>query len=264
VTSARRPVNEEVDVIVEILSPTDWGETVVELDRDLLWMAEGYQYFNDQLASIEDTRLAEPSGLPGWTRKHVVAHVAFNARGLCRLARWAATGEVTPMYASVAARGDEIAEGARWPASRLRDLVLAEQGALTEALSGLDSAGWSAEVALVSGRPCGAVDIPWMRVRELWIHAVDLGVGGDFADFPTGLVDELIVDVLARRREEGQAPVLDIRPTDRDSRPHPGDPASSAAVEGRAGDLARWLTGRGSAGVRSSGGGSLPELGPWR
>jgi maleylpyruvate isomerase len=227
------------------------------VERDLAWMAEGYDYFNTQLASIDDARLADPSALPNWTRKHVVAHIALNARGLRRLVHWAATGEVTPMYASPSARVEEIDAFTRSAGPALRDLVGLEHIQLVEALQGLTASGWSAQVATVTSGPVPATVIPWMRVRELWIHAVDLAAGGDFSDFPPLLIDGLIADVVAGR----QSPALDIRPTDR-AAGDPG-PASSIPVEGRASDLARWITGRGSEGVSALDGTPLPELGRW-
>ena len=61
--------------------------------------------------------LAAPSLLPGWSRAHVVAHVAGNAVALLNLLTWARTGVETPMYADDAARNADIE---RWR--------LAEQG----------------------------------------------------------------------------------------------------------------------------------------
>ena len=57
---------------------------------------------------------AEPSGLPGWTRKHVVAHLAGNAEGMTNLATWARTGTKTPMYVSMDARQADIEERSKW------------------------------------------------------------------------------------------------------------------------------------------------------
>lgn len=51
-------------------------------------------------ADLGADALDEPSTLPVWTRKHLVAHVAANADALGHLVHWAATGERTPMYAS--------------------------------------------------------------------------------------------------------------------------------------------------------------------
>ena len=49
-----------------------------------------------------------PTALPGWTRKHLVAHLAGNAEALLRLLHWAGTGERTPMYTSPEQRNADI------------------------------------------------------------------------------------------------------------------------------------------------------------
>ena len=48
---------------------------------------------------LDDAALRQPSRLPGWTRAHVLTHIARNADGLVNLVTWARTGEETPMYA---------------------------------------------------------------------------------------------------------------------------------------------------------------------
>lgn len=53
-----------------------------------------------QAADLGDTGMDAPSTLPGWTRKHLVAHIAANADALGNLVHWAATGDRTPMYSS--------------------------------------------------------------------------------------------------------------------------------------------------------------------
>ena len=53
---------------------------------------------------IEDGDLRAESLLPGWTRAHVLAHLANNADALVNLLTWARTGVETPMYASPEAR----------------------------------------------------------------------------------------------------------------------------------------------------------------
>ena len=60
------------------------------------------------LEAAERGELGAASALPGWTRRHVVAHVAANADALGNLVHWAATGEPTPMYASPSARAAGI------------------------------------------------------------------------------------------------------------------------------------------------------------
>src|SRR5262249_31346853 len=69
----------------------------------------------DRLLASADARTdpaaRERSGLPGWTRGHVLTHVARNADGLGNLLRWARTGVTTPMYASREARRADIEAG---------------------------------------------------------------------------------------------------------------------------------------------------------
>ncbi|MFE2088605.1 maleylpyruvate isomerase family mycothiol-dependent enzyme [Streptomyces sp. NPDC059460] len=227
-------------------------------DTELRWMADGFDYFVGQLSKIDDQGLDEPSELPGWTRKHVVSHLGFNARAVGRLVHWARTGERTPMYPDATARADEIAEGALWSAERLRAFVETEQAQLAAIIGQLDGADWSVEVVTGQGRTVPATELPWMRTREVWIHAVDLGAGGGFDDFPSDMIDRLIAEAV-RKRRAGDTPTLDVRPTDRQA----DGPGTAGSVEGSASDLARWLTRRDPSGVHMSNGTPLPQLGPW-
>ena len=59
------------------------------LGQTLEWMDRGTAFFVGQLGALSDPQLAEPSGLPEWTRLHVVSHMARNARALMNLLRWA-------------------------------------------------------------------------------------------------------------------------------------------------------------------------------
>ena len=79
-------------------------------------MTDGFQYLVGELSKLDDEALGEPSALPGWTRKHVMSHLGFNARAVGRLVHWARTGEVTPMYPGPTARAQEIDQVAQWTA----------------------------------------------------------------------------------------------------------------------------------------------------
>ena len=70
-------------------------------------------------AALTDAQAREPSRLPGWSRGHVLTHIARNADGLGNLLVWARTGVETPQYPSVQAREDGIEAGARRPAAEL-------------------------------------------------------------------------------------------------------------------------------------------------
>jgi len=47
-------------------------------------------------SALTDQQAREASLLPGWSRGHVLTHVARNADGLQNLLIWASTGEETP------------------------------------------------------------------------------------------------------------------------------------------------------------------------
>ena len=225
-------------------------------------MAEGHRYVLARLAQASDDELSAPSALPGWTGRHILSHVGHNARALGRLAHWAATGEPAPMYSGPSARAAEIALGARWGPDRLRSFVEVEQDALATAFGKLEAGHWATEVVTAQGRHVTAAALPWLRTREVWVHAADLHGAADFRDFPPTLLDELIVDVL-RFRREARDEALQVRPADRDIIPPFGGQAPPVRIGGRTADLARWLTGRGAVNIRASGQSALPTLGPW-
>jgi maleylpyruvate isomerase len=81
------------------------------------------------VADLDDRQAAAPSGLPGWTRGHVLSHVARNADALVDLLTWARTGVEAPMYPSREVRDRDIEGGAGRPAEDLRTDALDSQAA---------------------------------------------------------------------------------------------------------------------------------------
>src|SRR6478735_9446159 len=75
------------------------------------WADEGTKLLLDAATGLDEAAYDEPTALPGWTRRHLVAHVAANADALVNLVHWAATGRPTPMYASPEARAAGIERG---------------------------------------------------------------------------------------------------------------------------------------------------------
>jgi uncharacterized protein (TIGR03083 family) len=193
--------------------------------RSREWLTDTTTLFLGGLDKLSDADLDAPTGLPGWTGRHLVAHVHFNALALGRLVSWAATGTENRMYPSMERRNAEIAEGAGLPAADLRRLVHASAEELTVALDALPAEAWAHEVVTAQGRTVPATEIPWMRARELAVHAVDLGAGATFADLPDDLVTALLTDVVTKRVAGGEGP-----------------------------GLAAWLTGRTA---------EAPAIGPW-
>lgn len=225
-------------------------------------MAEGHERFRATLAQLSDDELSAPSALPGWTRRHLLSHVGHNAHAIRNLVRSAATGEPTPMYATPTTRAREITGGATWEPQRLRSFIETEQDALTAALQQLHHGQLAVDVVTAQGRHVPSAVLPWLRTRELWIHAVDLGHDATFSGFPPPLLDELILDVVRWRGEVRGERVL-VRPTDRSLVPDIDEQMHRIWIEGDTADLARWLTGRGGVNIRTSDSSALPVLSAW-
>ncbi|WP_021593740.1 maleylpyruvate isomerase family mycothiol-dependent enzyme [Actinomadura welshii] len=189
------------------------------------WMDEGTRLFLGVVDRLTDDELSAPTALDGWTRRHVIAHVHGNAEALRRLLSWAATGVENRMYANARQRADEIEAAASLPADDLRALVHGSARRLAEDVDGLPEEAWHRSVVTAQGRTVPATEIPWMRAREMAVHAVDLQHGVSFADLPEAFNTHLASEAAARH-----------------------------AASGQAADLAAWLTGR----TREA-----PSLGPW-
>lgn len=116
---------------------TDLARVPTDLARVRDWVRDGTTLFETTVAAVGDDELRAASTLPGWTRAHVVAHVARNADALVNLLTWARTGVPTPMYASPRQRAADIEAGARAEPARLRADLAAAHARLAAALDAL-------------------------------------------------------------------------------------------------------------------------------
>lgn len=155
--------------------------------EDLVLARRGTAYFARKLNELADRDLDAPSLVPGWTRRHLVAHVGYHARALTRLADWARTGIETPMHASAEERDAEIELGATLPAQAMRHLFTHSAVHLNVVWRDLEDAHWDTVVSLLDGSAIRVRDLPMLRAREIWQCALDLGNGGAARDFPPQL-----------------------------------------------------------------------------
>ncbi|MFB4315002.1 maleylpyruvate isomerase family mycothiol-dependent enzyme [Actinomadura sp. 21ATH] len=232
------------------------------LDDARRWAAQGTGVLLATAAGLDAGGYAAPSALPGWSRAHVAAHVAANAGALSNLVRWAATGEPTPMYASPEERAAGIERGRTLPAAELTAWLHRSAEALEAAMAALGEERWAAEVVTAQGRTVPAAEVPWMRSREVWVHAVDLANGTSFADLPPGFLTALCDDAAAKRAAS-PGPAVTLRaPAAGASWELPGD-GEPAVVTGELHDIAAYLTGRDAGPLTAAGGAPAPALGAW-
>ena len=219
-----------------------------DLKAQLLLVRRGTAFWSRKVNELTDDELDGPSLLPGWSRRHVIAHVGYNARALTRLVQWANTGVETPMYSSPQARNQEIAYGATLPARALRHLNDHASVSLNVEWRDTPEAAWGHEVRTAQGRTVPATETVWMRNREIWIHAVDLDNGARFSDVPAEVLTRLLGDITRAWATKDTDPGLRIQISDA---PEPGELGAGAGqdagilVRGDLAAVAQWASGRG-------------------
>ena len=188
----------------------------VKPEQTLAWMARRHRRLLADVAALPDQALAAATALPGWTRRYLLAHVAANAGALRNLVHWARTGEERRMYSNDRERDADIAAGAgapggrdwrAWTESSARD-PRRRPGARCRRRA------WNAKVITAQGLTRSPGEIPWMRVREVYMHAIDLGAGTGWTDLPAEFLAVLLDDVTARRSAKGGGPALAVAATD--------------------------------------------------
>ncbi len=214
----------------------------------------------DTVRKLTTEDVAAPSLLPGWTRGHVLTHLARNADSLVNLLLWARTGIETPQYASLFLRDADIENGAPRPiAEQLADneAAAARWLALAKAFT---PENWQATVRTRAGREIPATEICWMRLREVEIHHVDLAVDYQPADWPTDFVTRLLPEVAATLTPKSESPTFTIQATDLPLTATIGTATPTTTITGPATALLAWLLGRSTGATLT---GDLPPLPTW-
>ncbi|WP_200307151.1 maleylpyruvate isomerase family mycothiol-dependent enzyme [Streptomyces adelaidensis] len=236
--------------------------------RDLVSVREATDRLLTAAAGLDNAAVTQPSRLPGWTRGHVLAHLARNADALVNVL------EGHPMYASGQARDADIERDAPRPLEvQLADV----RGSADRFQDAASMAGdWSRTVELRNGVTDSASRVPFRRWIEVEIHHVDLGIGYELEDLPEEFAQREINFLSDRFRNHPGVPALLIRqddgrmiPTgvvervtgeqlDAGYRP----PLPDLTVSGGRADILGWLLGRREGSALHVEGGALPSLPP--
>ncbi|MZD07697.1 maleylpyruvate isomerase family mycothiol-dependent enzyme, partial [Streptomyces sp. SID5785] len=100
-------------------------------DELVLRVAQAHTRLLDLTGRLSDRQKDAASTLPGWSRGHVLAHLADNARAFERQARAALAGDLVDLYdGGQQERDRSIDRGATHSAARLHEDLDAAQRAL--------------------------------------------------------------------------------------------------------------------------------------
>jgi maleylpyruvate isomerase len=205
-----------------------------------------------RLAGLPDAQVHEPSLLPGWTRGHVLTHLARNAEGGSRLLAWARTGVPGYEYQSLTARADAIEAGAGRPAAVLIQEVQQTASAFAAAATEMPAEAWQRPVRYTAGqKPPAAVIVP-SRLAEVLIHHVDLNYDYRPLDWPAWFTSDMLSRTAAALTKASTMRPVRLASTDTGTMytigaAGPGSPV----VSGPECELMAWLFGR-SAGSQLS------------
>jgi maleylpyruvate isomerase len=211
--------------------------------------------------TLSDADVLAPSTLPGWTRGHVLTHIARNADSLVNLLTWAATGVEHPQYRDRAERNAAIDAGAGRPiAAQVADLESSAQR-FADAVGTVPPENWQNEVRWSGGDPRPASKILDARLREVAIHHLDLDAGYSASDWPSSFALKILVSVVPAFENRGVEP-LTLVPTDTDARIEVAG-GSKIVAGGPAWALTTWLLGRADGSSLAVTGGPLPTPPAW-
>ena len=202
--------------------------------------------------------LSAPSLCEGWTRDHVLNHLARNAEALVRLVGAAVDGTGETMYASPERRDSDIDDGVGRDPGVVVGEVEDTAVPLAEALRRLGPEHRDVVLERTPGGPTfkGGM-LPFMRLREIVYHHVDLDVGFGFDDVESDLQVLFLENELKRQRGVEGAPPLVLRSDEGDTWAVGDDTDDVPPVTGTRAGILTWLARQDPSGVRAE---ALPEL----
>lgn len=210
--------------------------------------------------AMTDADFHAPSLLPGWSRAHVVAHLALNAEGMAAALLGIVAGEPVPMYASEEARDGDVDDLSGAAPAQLRDRLLGSISALGRALPALTEEQGGARVDRTpGGRSWPAALAPVLRLREVEVHHADLALGYGPRDWPPEFAAELVAGLAAGLDWERDFQLL-ARDEGLSWQVGAGAPPT---VSGDLADLAWWICGRGDGHTLLVDDAELPEVPRW-
>jgi maleylpyruvate isomerase len=232
--------------------------TSSHLSDNLVLLAHETSLLMHTAAALDDDTIRVASLCEGWTRAHVLSHIARNADALGNLVSWAVTGTPRAMYDSPDARDADIEAGSTRGAQEVLTDLQESAARFASAAARLTGAPELAEVEMRGGRIVRGGQLPTLRLMEVVFHHVDLSAGYSFADADPGFVKRAITIAIERFSARGQASSITLRGDQGDTWSL-GDGAQD--VLGSNAALLLWLA-RGEAhGVSSQAG--LPRLPSW-
>ena len=151
---------------------------------------------------LAEPDLRAPSLLPGWTRAHVLAHLARNADALRNVLVGAGSGEERPPYDSQDAREADIEHGAGLGAKELMTDLADAAMAFRYVTRRLPDQAWEFPVRMLDSGPFPAAGLLTRRLVEVELHHCDLGTGYGPGDWPAAFAAMDLAEPMRSYRQD--------------------------------------------------------------
>ena len=151
---------------------------------------------------ITEPDLRAPSLLPGWTRAHVLAHVARGADAMRHLLVGVRSGQDRSAYASAEAWQADIEYWAGLRPKELADDLAGSAMALRTVARQLPDERWRHPVLIPGSAAFPAAELLARRLVEVDLHHCDLGAGYAPADWPPAFAAMELVEPMRSQRAD--------------------------------------------------------------
>jgi len=151
---------------------------------------------------ITEPDLRAPSLLPGWTRAHVLAHVARGADATRHLLVGVRSGQDRSAYASPQAWQADIEYRAGLGSKELADDLASSAMALRTVARHLPGERWQFPVLIPGSAPFPAGQLLTRRLVEVELHHCDLGAGYTPADWPEAFAAMELAEPMRSQRAD--------------------------------------------------------------
>ena len=203
-------------------------------------------------ADLDDATARGDSVLPGWSRGHVITHIANFSEAMARQVEEALQGRLVEVYdGGRPARDAAIEAGADRPAAELRTHLNQAVGALLASWDKVGPTDWPLPILHRNSNLSAGLQATW---REVTIHTSDLGLAFTAADWSDDFCLHLL-DFLRPRTPDDVHLVLKSPTVTWDN-----GAGETVILEGALTDLTAWYAGRPTPGPIT---GPLPDLLPW-
>ncbi|MER6142000.1 maleylpyruvate isomerase family mycothiol-dependent enzyme [Streptomyces sparsogenes] len=192
-------------------------------------------------ARLSDTALRAPSALPGWTRGHVLAHVAHSVDAYVWLLELAHTGREPGPRTDAAALASAVERDALLSADDIAVRLRENLDRFTAQARAMPAPAWERLVPALAGWRHPAWYLLLRCLRELETHHLDLDTGHGTEQWPDAYATWALDDTLTTLRAQS-FPLASVEAVDLGRRWSVAPEGASIAGAGHR--LLGWLSGR--------------------